>query len=171
MKGMERSLSRGRPQVSPITRFRIPVKAKQFNVTDVAAAAGWGTFVAGGLPEGNVLMLGAVAYLDLTVVSGGITATFAPTISMGTAATADNALAGAEINIAAAQAGTVAVASKSTASRVASAAAESGVMHDNTAKTLNVNVNVTIADAGITANGVLQADGYIDVACIVLGDD
>src|SRR3982751_1545972 len=171
MKGMPRSMSRGNPSQSPITRIRIPVQARQFNMTDPGAAVGWGTFPAGGLPEGNVIILGVMAYLKFTSVSGGLTATFTPTVALGTAATAASALTGAEVNLAAATALSAAVGGATPVGRVANTATESGLTVDNTDRTLNVNVNVTVPDAAISAAAVMQADGFVDVVCIVLGDD
>jgi hypothetical protein len=170
-KGLARSMSRGLPMQQTVTRLRIPVVAKQFAVTDPGAALGWATFAAGGLPQGNIVVLGVMGYLKFSAISGGLATTFQPTVALGTAATADNVLAGAEVNLAPAATLSAAVANVTPVGRVASTAAESGLTLDNTDQTLNVNVNVTVPDAAISAAAVMQADGYIDVVMAVIGDD
>jgi hypothetical protein len=170
-KGLPRSNSRATPNLSATMRLRIPVKAKAFNLTDPGAAAGWGTVPLGGLPQGNVLILGAVGYLQLSSTHASVTTTFVGTMALGTTATADNALAGTEINIAPAVTSAAAVNKVGPVTRVASTIAEAGLMVDNTDNNVNVNLNVTIADAGIAAAANAVVDGYVDLVIAVLGDD
>ena len=64
MKGLKRSLQRGGTLTKQnVTRHKILVKDLEVTVSAAGAAVGFGTVVAGDIPEGNVLLLGAAGYL------------------------------------------------------------------------------------------------------------
>lgn len=167
-KGLTRSLSRS-PKTSPgLRRMTLKVKALQVPITDPGGAVGYGTAVFGTLPEGNVLIVGVVANLQLSSASAGIGATFVGTFAVGTAATADATLNGSEVNIVPATAASAAVAKVAPIKR---ATLSSAIIIDNTAKDLNLNMNITVPDADLTAASTMQVDGEIYVAYVVMGDD
>ena len=64
MKGLQRSLARGPAATADIRRINVPISGS-LDITGVAATVDAGTFVIGGLPQGNLLFLGAVAYAQV----------------------------------------------------------------------------------------------------------
>jgi hypothetical protein len=166
MKGMPRSLARA-PKSPGVRHLKIPIRGLVVAMTDVGASGAWGTAILGGLPEGNILLLAAVSYVRLTG-GAGQSSTFVATTAVGTAPTADQTLAGAEVDVLAAAAMSAATASVSPVTRAATATAQ---MIDNTDGSKELNLNVTLVDAGSTANGNMTADGVIHIAYVVMGDD
>lgn len=171
MKGLPRSLSRGAQDVQEIIKVSIPVKDLAVSITDVPGAAGWGSSVMAGLPQGNLLFLGAVAYLAFSSADANVTATYVPTFAVGTTATADSTLSTTEVDIVPSTASAAAAAKVTPFTRAASTDALGGGVFDNTDGSLELNLNVSVADAGITGNAVIAANGVIHIALIVLGDD
>jgi hypothetical protein len=172
MKGLPRSRARGAPALAPITKQRILVKDLAISVAG-ATGVGFGSAVAGGLPQGNLLFLGAIAYLRFSEIAGGdadVTDTFTGNFSVGTTATADATLDSTDANLVASSAISAATAGVSPITRGASAADASEVL-DNTDGSLEANLNLLIADATISGTGSMLANGYIELAYIVLGDD
>jgi hypothetical protein len=169
MKGLPRSRSRGAPALASIRKQRILVKDLAISVAG-AAGVGFGTAVAGDLPEGNILILGAIAYLQFLEADADVTDTYTGNFSVGTTATADATLDTTDANLVASSAISAATAGLSPVTRGASAADASEVL-DNTDGSLEVNLNLTIADASISGTGSFVANGYIELAYIVLGDD
>lgn len=142
-----------------------------FDVTiDVAdGAPGFGAGVIGGLPEGNILVLGGVSYATFTKVSGAITDTFTGNYSIGSAPTADGTLNGEEVNVIPSSAISAATAGVSPRTRGAGATAS---VVDNTAADRELNLNLTIADAAISGAGVVRAQGELHVVYLPkMGDD
>lgn len=167
MKGLPRSQARATPTAGDVHKRNILVKDLQLTVAD--GAPGWGTAVLQGLPEGNLLILGTVSYLQLTNVGANVTATFDGNYSLGTSATADNALAGTEVNIVPSTA--MAAASANTGPVLRGVSTAASAVLDNTDKTLNINLNVLINDASISGAGTFKVNGVVSIAFIVLGDD
>lgn len=170
MKGLIRSLARGKPQNQAIRRQRVKLTAKAIQV-DGATGVGWGTAVIGDLPEGNILFLGAAAYLQFTKAAAatGIQAAFDGDYSIGTTPTADASLAGTEVNIIASAALGAATAG---VSPVARGTGSTAVLLDNTDGSLELNLNLLIDDANISADDQdLTVSGVVDIAYIVLLDD
>jgi hypothetical protein len=167
MKGMPRSLARA-PKSASVRRMTIPIRNLNVATTDAGAAGAWGTAVLGGMPEGIILILGTVAHLSFTKTTAGITDTFVATVAVGTSPTADGTLNGTEIDILAAAAQSAAVAGVSPVSLAANSTAQ---MVDNTDKSKEFNLNVTVPDAASSANSALKANGVIHVAYVVMGDD
>jgi hypothetical protein len=169
VKGLPRSSARGPAARNAIIKQDIPVRARAMNVAD--GAPGFGTVVIGDLPEGNILFLGAVAYMRFTSASGTITATFDGDYSIGTAPTADNALAGAEVDLIPSTPLGAAVGKVSPVVRGASTDALGGGIFDNTDGSLELNLNLLIDDVAISGAAAFTVDGALSIAYIVLGDD
>lgn len=170
MKGYPRGMSRAAPQAQGLKKLRINLEDKA--ITVVNGAPGYGTVAIGDFPEGNVVYFGAVAMLQFTKTDADIIATFEGDASLGTEPTADGTLSGAEVDlIASASMGIAAVDGVSPNTRYASAVALSGTVFDNTDGALEINLNVLIDDASISADGSLTVDGWVEILYAVLGDD
>lgn len=170
MKGMIRSLKHAKPQNLGVVKQRVAVRALAIQV-DGATGVGFGTAVLGGLPQGNILLLAAAAYLQFTKASTatGIQATFDGDYAVGTTATADATLSGTDVNIVASSALGAATGGVSPMAR---GVGSTSSMVDNTDGSLELNLNLLIDDANISADDQdLTVTGIVDVAYIVLGDD
>jgi hypothetical protein len=170
-KGLIRSLSRGTQLTQVVVKEAIPIRNLDMTITDVSGQSGWGTVVVGSLPQGNMLYLGAVAYVQLSSVSAGITNTFSGNVALGTAPTADNTLSGAEVDLLPSTAVAAATGKVSPLTRVVSTDALGGGIFDNQDGSLEFNLNVLIADAGITANSVVTVNGVLHITYILRGDN
>lgn len=164
--------ARGNPQDRMVIKQTIVLDGRTVSVTAAGAAVGFGTTVVGGLPEGNILLLGVVAYVQLagSGSDANLTAAWDGDFSIGTAATADVTLSGAEVDLIGSTALGVATAEVSPRVRAVNA---TQAMLDNTDNTLRVNLNVLVDAAEITdgATVVLTASGIIQLAYIVMLDD
>lgn len=171
-KGLPRSLARGRALKKPIINQTIRVNA-QVTATAAAAGVGFGNVALAAFPEGNVLFLGAVANLRFSALGANATnaiAAFNGDYAIGSTVDADGTLSGTEVNLVASTALGPAVA------RVTPFARGSGatqVVLDNTARTLNMNLNVLVDAADITdaTSVTLTVEGTLDIAYVMLGDD
>ena len=171
MKGLQRVMARGPTQRQDIIRQAIRVNNLPITTVNGATGVGYATAVLGELPEGNILFLGAVSYLQFTKAASasGIAATFDGDYSIGSAPTADATLSGAEIDIVPSTALGAATAGVSPVARGANA---TQAMLDNTDNSLELNVNLLIDDANISADTqALTVSGVVHLAYIVLGDD
>lgn len=168
-KGLPRSLAHAKGDV--LQKVTIPIKDVTISV--VNGAPGYGSVALAGLPEGDFLFLGAVAYLQFLTADADITATFDGDFSIGTAATIDGDLADAnEANIIPSTALGAATAKLSPVVRGASTDALVGGIIDNTANTLNFNLNLLIDDAAaISGAADFTVNGTLYLAYLVLGDD
>lgn len=168
MKGLPRSLSRSAAGTGGASGKNIPIKGLALTTTGLAGV-GFGTVVISGLPEGNILLLGAVAYLQFTKSSAGTLAAFDGDYAIGSAPTADATLAGAEVDIIPSTALGAATAGVSPMVRGANA---TQVILDNTDGSLELNLNLLIDDASVSADGqAFMVSGVLALAYIVLGDD
>lgn len=168
-KGLPRSLKRGNPLDSPVRKLRLAFKDVALSVAGTSGV-GFGTAVVGELPQGNILILGAVAYLSLNKNGDSdIQDAFDGDYSVGTAPTADLTLSGAEVDIIP----STAFAAAASAGLLTNSRAAGGTQSvvDNTDDSLEVNLNVLIDDANISGTASMLASGTIDLAYIVLGDD
>lgn len=171
-KGLPKSLSRGPALKKPIINQTIRVNTT-VNVTAAAAGVGFGSVVLAAFPEGNVLYLGAVASLRFSALganAANVIAAFNGDYGVGTAIDADGALSGAEVNMVTSTALGPAVA------RVTPFARGTGAVQavlDNTAKNVNMNLNVLLDAADITdaTTVTLTVEGTLDIAYLMLGDD
>lgn len=166
MKGMIRSLARN-PFAQPVRKLSIPVRALALSIAGTTGV-GFGTVPIGDLPPGNILFLGAVAYMQFTTADGDVVATYDGDYSIGSAPTADAALAGAEVDIIPSTAMGAATAGVSPVVRGANA---TQVMLDNTDGSLELNLNVLIDDVSISGTGDFLVSGVLHIAFTVLGDD
>jgi hypothetical protein len=173
MKGFPRALSRapiGTEQF--IRRVRYPIVNKVITVTATGSADAFGFGSVGGLPQGNVMIVGGASYLTITTADVDPSATWSGRASFGTLGSVDLTFSGLEVNLVAETAIGPAVAKTITGDkgRVAGAAVS---MIDNTANTLNVNLNLAIANADMAdANAAdLTVNGYVDLFLAVIGDD
>lgn len=169
-KGQPRIQARGKGQQTAVKRLRVPFKDVQVTVAGLTGV-GFGTAVIGDLPEGNILFLGATAYVQVRkdASASGVTATWAGNYAVGSAPTADASLAGAEVDLIPSTALAAATAGVSPLTRGANA---TPVMLDNTDGSLEVNLQLLIADADVSANGQLMlATGVVDLVFALLGDD
>lgn len=156
-------------KTGPVDLKVIPVRGKTINVAD--GAPGFGTLVLSGLPQGNILFLGAVAYLQFKTADADVIAAFDGDFSLGTAPTADNALSGAEVDLIPSTPLGAATAKKSPYVRGVSATANCGTILDNTDGSLEVNLNLLIDDASISGAAPFTVDGVVRLAILVMGDD
>lgn len=171
-KGLPRSHSRGVQATKDIIKVDIALTDASFVITDPGAAIAWGTIPLAGLPEGNLLFLGAVlSNLEFTKGDADIIDAFNGDFALGSAPTADGVLAGAEIDLIASTAMIVGVAGVSAANKGLSTTTEHGLIIDNTAGLLEVNLNVLVDDISISANSSFTLKGSLHMAMIVLGDD
>lgn len=166
MKGMIRSLARN-PFAQPVRKLSIPVRALALSIAGTTGV-GFGSVVIGDLPPGNILFLGAVAYMQFTTADGDVQAAFDGDYSIGSAPTADATLAGAEVDIVPSTAMGAATAGVSPVVRGANA---TQVMLDNTDGSLELNLNVLIDDINISGTGDFLVSGVLHIAFTVLGDD
>jgi hypothetical protein len=170
MKGLQRSLSRGPKATKDVNVARLVVD-QSLSFTGVTDTALFATKVLAALPEGNILLLGAVANLTFTgPTSANLTNDFEGDVSLGTAPTADNDLADAnEANIIASTAIPAATAEVAT---VRATNATQAII-DNTDGSGEINLNVLL-DANEVTNAqtvAIRVTGTVDIAYIVLGDD
>lgn len=171
-KGLPRSLSRGRALKKPIINQTIRVNTL-VTATAAATGVGFGNVALAAFPEGNVLFLGAVANLRFSALGANATnaiAAFNGDYAIGSTADADGTLSGTEVNLVASTALGPAVARVTPFARGTGA---TQVVLDNTARTLNMNLNVLVDAADITdaTSVTLTVEGTLDIAYVMLGDD
>lgn len=168
MKGLTRSLRRSiRAPAAPLI-LPYKVRGLTIDVADPGGANAFFTGVLGDLPEGNILLLGAIGYFTLTRGDTDITATFTGNIAVGSAATADATLNGSEVDILPSTALAAGVSGVSSANRLANATA---VMLNNTDGSLELNLNGFIADAAIAAASSLLVSADMSLLIAKMMDD
>jgi hypothetical protein len=170
-KGLPRSMSRGTPIRQEILKLVFPVRNLTFNITGVATTVMFASLPIGRLPEGNIDILGAVSYFAISGPGGNanLVDTWDGFMSIGSAATADNALAGAEVNIIPSTALGPAVAEIHSRLRVAN---PTSIIIDNTAGNLNLNLNILVNADAVTATQTVpfNVSGELHLLLAVLGD-
>lgn len=162
-----RSVNNGRHQA--IIRQKFQFKDLTISVAD--GAPGYGTVAAFNLPEGNILIHGAVGYIQLSTSDADITTTFDGDISVGTGSTSDGSLSGSEVNLFASTALGAATAKVSPVVRLVTSTSTTGVIHDNTGADVTFYFNLLIDDAAISGAADFLINGSIEVLFTVLGDD
>lgn len=170
-KGLVRSLSRGNPLLQPIIKQKLIVDTT-ITISSTGAAIGFGTVLIGDFPEGNILLLGTVGYLDFagSGVDANLIDTWSGDFAIGSAPTADNALAGAEVDILSSTA--IGPATAEVIGRTRSALSGDSIL-DNTDGSLELNLNMLIDAADITDDQsvIITVTGEINIAYVMLGDD
>lgn len=173
-KGFPHAMARQQPKAQPfgVVVQIIPLLAGvTISNVDGATGVGWGTAVVADLPEGNILFLGAAFQGTLTKNTAGIVADFDGDISFGSAPTADTTLSGAEVDLIPSTSTPQAVSSVSTI-RAVSTGTESGTILDNTDGSKEINVNVLIDDADVSADDqTLTLKGVLKLVYAVMLDD
>ena len=167
-KGLPRSLKFADTSVVRIAKFTID---HTISVTGDAAAANDGQVVIGDLPEGNILFLGAVAYVQFSGPgSAQLADTWEGDFGVGTTPDANSALASTDVDIIGSTAIAAATAEVSPVTR---GVGSTDTIFDNTDGSLELNLNLLIDDANLTDTEtvVITAEGVLYVAYAVLGDD
>ncbi len=172
-KGFPRSLKHANKATAHIVRETIKVRSLALTV-DGATGVGYGSAVAGDFPEGNILFLGAVAYLAFTgPTSANLVDTWEGDYGIGTTPAGDATITGTDVDLIPSTALAAATAEASPRTRGTQAdGAKAGQVFDNTDGSLEVNVSLLVDDADIDADGIaMTAEGEIFMSYIVLGDD
>lgn len=167
-KGLPRSLKNADKSVARVMEITLN---HTLSVTGDEGAANDGQVVIGDFPEGNILFLGAVSYVQLTgPTSDELTDTFEGDYGIGTAADANSTLGGSDVDIIPSTAIAAATAEVSPLTRGSNATT---AMFDNTDGSLEINLNVLIDDANITDSEEIEftVTGNVWIAYAVLGDD
>lgn len=169
MKGLPRSMSRGAPQRQEIIKQTVLVRDVTITV-DGATGVGFGTAVVADLPEGNILFLGAVAYMQFTgPTSADVDNAWQGDYGVGTTPAGDATLAGADVDLIASTALAAATAEASPRTRGTNA---TQAILDNTDGTLEINLSLLVDDAHIGADDLaFTANGEIVLLYSVLADD
>lgn len=168
MKGLVRSMSRGRPLRAGVQKLNIDLTNLAILVAGTTGI-GFGTGVIRGLPEGNILLLGAVANMQWRHSSANAIATWTGSVGIGSAPNADTALAGSEVDIIASTTLAAATANVSPLIRAVNAAQ---AILDNTAADLELNMNLLVDDLSISGNVTFTVvQGFLSIAYMQLGDD
>lgn len=170
-KGLPRSLSRGPASQAPIRKERIAFSVP-LTVTATGDAVGFGTAAIGELPEGNIVLLAAIAYVRFSGsgVDANLTATWEGDYSIGSAPTTDVTLSGTEVDIIAS---TAIPAATAEVSPIVQSNNVTAVVINNTDGSREINLNVLIDAAHITddASVVLTCAGELNILYSVLSDD
>jgi len=170
-KGLPRSMSRGSALRQETMKQTFVAKNVAITV-DGATGVGWGTAVIGDLPAGNILLLGAVAYMKFTTASASVQDAFDGDYSIGTTPTADATISGTDADIIPSTALGAATSKASPRVRGVSTTSLNGAILDNTDGSLELNLNLIIDDANISADDVpFTASGELILLYAVLGDD
>ncbi len=172
-KGLARSLSRGSEDAQKIVKEKISF-SKSVDITGGAGVVDPATMQIAALPTGNILFLGAVAYIS---VDGGsdthIIDNWDGDYGIGTIPNADADLGDAgDDDIIASTAISAGASDKlAPSTRGASTTTEHGLIIDNTGGTLEINLNLLIDDNVITdtEDGTFVVAGDLYIAYTVLG--
>lgn len=171
-KGLNRSLSRSEPLKAHIIKQTIVVRDLAISVAGTSGV-GFGSAVAAGLPEGNILLLGAVA--NMSFAGSGADAALVDTwegdFAVGTTPASNGTLTGADIDIVGSTALAAATAEVSPTTRGVGVTATNAAILDNTAGTLEANLSLLIDDADISGTVPITATGEIYLSYVMLGDD
>lgn len=171
-KGLRRSLSRG-PQhdrKDAPRRHLITLDAVAMTV-DGASGAGDGQLVAGDFPEGNIVFLSAVSYLEFSgpVGDAGLVDTWEGDYSVGTTPDSGDDLTGTDADIVGSTALAAATAEVSPRTR---GIGITQAVFDNTDGSLEINVNLLVDDADISADGIaFTVAGEIELMYALVLDD
>ncbi len=175
-KGATRSLAAARLKGSGL--IKTVVFDKTIVVPDPGAAIAFASAVLAGLPQANLWIGAALAYFTVQDVGGaGLIAAFTGNFAVGTAPTADATLNNLETNIIPSTAFTAAAGvTPSTRAAPASSGTTNeltlnGFFHDNTDGSLELNGNIIIADASISAQATVRVKGVLHLVMAELGDD
>ena len=172
--GLVRSLGRASEADQRIVKRQIQISASA-DITGVAVTVDATTVVIGQLPEGNILLLGAVASI---AVAGGadihIIDNWDGDYGIGTIPNANVDLTDAgDDDIIPSTAISAGASDKDAPLTRGVSTATEQVIIDNTAGTMELNLNILIDDNVITddEDGTFAISGVLDLVYVVLGDD
>jgi hypothetical protein len=150
----------------------LTIEVNRLPVTVAAAGAGvgFGTAVLGALPTGFLCITQTKASLAFSTSDTDLAATFNGDFSVGSAPDADGALAGAEIDVVPSTSMGPAVARVTPAATGRRAVGSGALFLDNTAGSLELNLNVLVDAADITdaTNGIVLVTGLVQLMIGVL---
>lgn len=168
-KGLQRSIERARKQTRDIVTERFSVAAP-IDV-DGAVGIGDGQLAIGGLPKGQVLLLGAYCSLVFRGAGGqaGLSDTWAGNFSIGTTADADDTLATTDANVVASTALTAATAEVSPETEGSNVVA---AIIDNSSGASGLFINLLVDDVDISADDINMAvEGVVGLSYVVLAEE
>ena len=171
-KGLERSHGRGDALGKPIIKTHIVVRDKTLTV-DGAAGIGFGSLVIGDFPQGNILILGAVGYMQFTgPTSANLDDTWEGDFGIGTTPASDATITTTDINIVGSTALAAATAEASPRTRGTSNTTDLDHIVDNTDDSLEINLNLLVDDANIGADDLdFTVNGEVTISYVMLGND
>lgn len=140
---------------------------------DGATGVGFGSMIAGGFPEGNVLFMGAACNLQFagSGADAGLVDTWQGDFAVGTTPASDGTLTAGDVDILPSTALAAATAEVSPLTEARSADAANAHIFDNTDGSLEVNLNLLIDDANISADDVpITVTGFVSIAYCMLGN-
>lgn len=170
MKGLPRSTARASQAAAPVVKRTIPLRNFPV-VVNGASGVGFGSAVVADLPEGNILLLGLVANLIISKSAGasGVQAAYDGDVGLGTTPADDATITGADVNLIASTA--LGAATSGVSPTIRGTNATQAIL-DNTANDLEINLNLLIDDANISADAqTMYVNGDVVIAYIVLSDD
>ncbi len=172
VKGLARSLSRGGALTQTVTKLVFPLVNAPVAIVAVTSAIGFGTFVAGGLPEAHLKIM-AVA-INITLSGSGsdvdLSDTWDGDFAVGTTPMSDATISTGDEDLITETALGAATAEVSPTIVVADGV---DLVLDNTAGDLEVNLNVLVDAADIVDDKTvdLVANGVIEITLITMLDD
>lgn len=176
-KGLRRSMRNARLKGTPGSLVRQVAFDKTIVIPDPGAAIAFATTVLAGLPQANLWIGAALAYFQVRDVgAAGLIAAFQGNFAVGSTPTANATLDTTEVNIIPSTAFTAA-AGVTPRVRAAPAADGNGLMTnngtflDNTDGSLELNGNITILDASISAQATVRVTGELYLVMAEMGDD
>ena len=134
---------------------------------DGATGVGFGTLVAGGFPQGNILFLGCACSIQFagTGSDAGLGDTWAGDFGVGTTPASDGTITAGDVDILPSTVLAAATAEVSPLTPARSIDAANAHIFDNTAGDLEINLNLLIDDADISADDVpITVTGFISLA-------
>lgn len=169
-RGLRRSLGRGPKQTHDAVQKVLTGSAVSVSLD--GTAVGFGSIVIGNFPEGNVLYLGCVAEVSLdNNGDANIVDTFDSDYAIGTTPVDDGTATAGDVDLIPSTTVAQAVAGVTPTVRATHAVAVTGTVIDNTAGSLEINLNVLIDDADITTDGPVLATYDVRISYLMLGDD
>ncbi|HET6417631.1 MAG TPA: hypothetical protein VFG22_15140 [Polyangiales bacterium] len=171
-KGLPYSMSRGAPLRQEIIKQTVTVRDAAVTV-DGATGVGFGSVVIGDIPEGNILILGAVAYMQFTgPTSASLDDDWVGDYGIGSTPADDATITTTDINIIGSTAIAAATAEASPRTRGTSNTTDLDHILDNTDGSLEINLTLLVDDANIGADGLdFTVNGELTLAYIMLLDD
>jgi len=171
-KGLQRSLSRAPIASRPAALLSHTIVLTNAALTlDGASGVGFGSLVAGQLPEGNIILQGGVAYLQFagSGSDAGLVDTWAGDYGVGSTPASDGTISAGDVDMVGTTALAAAAAEVSPRTR---GTGNTQVILDNTDGSLEVNVSLLVDDADVSADGIpITVSGEIEILYTKVLDD